>query len=118
MQIIGFDSQVEVEVTGPEQILPGALFVAHVRERVNASAILATLSTASGTIEVVSSVANVAPEPGYEFTTLFVLTFLGTVTKDWPTTKVVTDMARVDVAPDEYLGFQLSIDFVQPVTRI
>ena len=118
MLTIGFDSEVEVVVEGPEAYGPSSTFIAHVRESVNSSAILATLSTADSTIQLDASVLDPTPEPGFEYSTSFHLKFLGAISKDWPTSKVVVDLARTDVTPDQFMGFQLAIDFVKPVTRL
>lgn len=118
MPVIGFDSEIEVAVLGPEVMDPAARYVAQVRESLNSSALLATLSSEGATIEVAASVAVVNPEPGFEYSTTFVLTFQGSVTRTWGVRKVILDLARVDTEPDEYLGFQLEVEFAQTVTRL
>jgi hypothetical protein len=118
MPVLGFDSEIEIELSGPESIGSGAQFVAHVRERVSSSRLLATLSSSDGTIEVGASVAVVDPEPGFEYLTTFVLKLPGAVTRRWNVDQVVLDLARVDTTPDQYLGFMLEVNFAKPVTRL
>lgn len=118
MQIKGFNSEVEVAIDGPSLVPNTATYTAHVREEVLADAILTTLTTVAGSVVWVSSVANVAPEPGFEYKTILRFKFAGAATKNWTPSTVVMDVARTDVAPPEYLGFRLTIDFGTPVTRL
>lgn len=111
-QIKGYRSTVEVEVYGPAD-LSAATFTAHVRETAKSTDLLGTLTTGSG----IAVTSEASTDPDYAYRSLFTLTFPETMTGGWPD-KVVTDLARTDPTPDQYLGFKLEIDWTTPVTRL
>ena len=117
MLVKGYTSTLEVTIDGPAEIPNTSTFTAHVREAIEASALLATLTDGAGSIVWISSALNGNGVVGQEWTTTLNLVFDAAVTVDWPDT-VYVDVAQTDVDPDEYLGFILKLVFDTPVTRI
>lgn len=76
----------------------------HVRRRVNDTIIMASLSTADGSIVRVDN-------------RHIDIVLDGDVTKAWAAGTVVLDLVRTDTDPDQYLGFMLTVPVVQTVTR-
>ena len=112
MQIKGDDSQVPIRIVTAEAFPPTARFVAQVRANVM-DQLLMTLSTENGTITLGAS----APVTG-GFETEMVFKFPASATKNMVATTIFLDVARVDIAPPEHLGFRLSIEFTTPITRL
>jgi hypothetical protein len=111
-QIKGYRSTVEVEVFGPAD-LSAAMFTAQIRATAKSTDLLGELTTASG----ISVTSEVSADPDYDFRSLITMTFPESMTGGWPD-KVVTDFARTDPTPDQYLGFKLEMDWETPVTRL
>ena len=82
----------------------GVSLQGHVRRRVNDSVIMASLSTADGSIVRVDSRS-------------IDIVLAGETTKSWGAGSVVLDLVRTDTDPDQYLGFTLTVPVVQTVTR-
>lgn len=114
MQVKGYQSVIEVELEGPDD-LSGGEFVGQIRERACSGTLLGELSTDDGSITVTSDMVSGADE-GYEWLTILTLTFPDTMTGSWPD-ETVMDIVQTDVDPDLPLGFTLYIPWDQPVTR-
>jgi hypothetical protein len=80
----------------------GVALRAQVREKVD-GAVLATLTTADGTLERLSN-ASVR------------VTIPAGVSRDWTIKAIVFDLARTDVTPDTHLGFLVKVAVRRPVT--
>jgi hypothetical protein len=106
-----YDSTLSVSITGDE-VPSTATFTAHVRYKTEDETILATLTTADGGIEWISSVVD-----GDDYKTTVALNFDGDVTSAW-TDSVITDLVRTDSGANEYMGFKIRLKFETPVTRL
>lgn len=102
---IGYEWRQRIAVTATPPLFPaGCALAAHVRSHRLDPAALAVLTTANGGIVRVSDTeidvvippaSTAAMVPG----------------------AIVFDLARTDVDPDVHLGFALTVEVVQPVTR-
>ena len=101
--ILGYDSEAEIRVTGLD-LPPDAVLVAQIRTT-RASSVLATLSTAAGTIEIAS-------------TDTIRLKFPGSMTANWSTQTLYFDVVRTDGVGAQHLGFEGRLTFHEPVTRL
>lgn len=73
------------------------------RAKPSASAVLAEITSASGVVFVSENAIE--------------LTFPGTATASFPLGEVWFDMIRTDVTPNLFMGFQVAVAVIQPVTR-
>ncbi len=103
--VAGYPWSLNVHAVATPALFPsGGAFTAHVRDSVSAGAIRATLTTANGGIVRVDD-------------DTVTLNITATESAAWKMASVVLDLVRTDVAPDQYLGFTLTIPVVRPVTR-
>jgi hypothetical protein len=92
------------DVPTPPALFPaGCALRAEVRD-VEGGAVLATLTTAAGTIT-------------RESDTTVLVTIAGPVSQSWAMDRVRFDLARTDTTPDTYLGFKVVVPVVQPITQ-
>ena len=82
----------------------GITIAAQFRLTVDSATVLATISTADGSIVRVSD-------------TQINLILPDTATDDFEVGTVFVDLVRTDLAPDEHMGIRLQVPVVQPVTR-
>jgi hypothetical protein len=101
--LIGYEYRLQLQADA-ELFPQGASFAGQVRSTISAAAVLAELSTATGsvlrldarTLEIILSPA---------------------ITAELAPGMVVLDLVRSDLTPDRHLGFVLEIPVVLPVTR-
>ncbi len=101
--IIGYEYRLQIEAES--DLFPaGAEFAGQLRTKLTAAAVVATLTSANGTLQrrsdrvleiVVPAVATADLGPG----------------------TAVLDLVRTDLSPPRHLAFLLEIPVVQPVTR-
>jgi hypothetical protein len=101
--VSGYTYKLQIEAESP--VFPaGCALTAHVRSKVSASAIIATLTTANGGLRRISD-------------TVIEITIPAAATTNVAAGTIVTDVVRTDVHPDLHLNFTLEIPVVRPVTR-
>lgn len=83
----------------------GATFTAQVRQSPDSAVLLASMTTAAGTITRIDGQ-----------TLDFLLT--GVQTANWPARTVYIDVIRTDTTPDQHLNFLLGVPVKIPVTRL
>lgn len=102
--VAGYEWRQRITVSAAVPPFPeGVALTAHVRATLASDTVLATLSTAAGSIERVDDDS-------------IDLIISGAASVSWSDT-VVLDCVRTDTDPDSYLGFQMAVPVVQPVTR-
>lgn len=113
MLIAGYDSEFEVQYTGPIEIPANAAFVASVALN-EIDAPLVTLRSSAGDIIRVSSVVQASGN----WLTIFRFKFSGDITGDWRGKTLFADMVRTDNPRPEPLGFRIqNMRFHAPITR-
>ena len=101
--LIGYTYRLDLEAEAP--LFPETVdLIAHVRLKPSATDILATLTTADGTLIRQSDCLLSLTIPAHD-------------TSRFEPGSVVLDMVRVDVSPALPLGFLLEIPVMLPVTR-
>jgi len=101
--MIGYAYQLRLDAEGA--LFPaGAAFTGHVRAKLGAEAVLATLTSANGGLERVTDSA-------------LDLHIAAADTAGMAEGSVVVDVVRTDTDPDRHLGFALEIPVISPVTR-
>ena len=101
--IIGYEYRLQIEAESG-LFLAQARFAGHLRAKVSASAVLATLTTANGGLLRRSD-------------TVLELIIPPEATEHLSPGSAVVDLVRTDLSPPRHLAFLLEIPVVQPVTR-
>ena len=114
----GYDSTIEFEIYGQNQIPLSATFEADVKVFPIVKGDVTVLTTLNTSISVVSSEANTDVSFDQPFVTVISVTFPASVTAGWFESQVITDLVRTDVDPDEYMGFQAVIPVMTTITRV
>ena len=101
--LIGYGWRLQIEAEAPV-FVEGALYAGQIRERPNATDVLATLTSADhGIMRISDTVLELALRPEK--------------TAGLAPGRVVVDLVRTDLAPNLHLGFLLELPVILPVTR-
>lgn len=100
----GYEWRLRLTVSGVGAFPAGATFRAQVRRDASQRELLATMATASGTIE----------RQGEQS---FDLILPGVASKGWPEHRVLIDVVRTDLPTHQHLGFRISVPVVAPITQ-
>lgn len=101
--IVGYAYTLQIEAASA--IFPeGSAFTAQVRSAVTSETVLTTLTTAGGGLVRVSDTA-------------LEIKIGASATGQMPIGRVIVDVIRTDVEPDQHMSFFLEIPVMQPVTR-
>lgn len=101
--LIGYGWRLQIE-TDAAMFTEGAQYIGQIRERPNASEILATIDSANGgAIRISDQILELSLRPDQ--------------TNALSPGRVVMDLVRIDIDPDLHLGFVLEIPVVLPITR-
>ena len=101
--LIGYAWRLQIEAEAPV-FVEGALYAGQIRERPNATEVLASLTSADhGIMRVSDTVLELRLRPEQ--------------TAGLVPGRVVLDLVRTDLAPGLHLGFLLELPVILPVTR-
>lgn len=101
--VAGYDYTLQIE-TDVATFPVGCALTAHVRAKVSDNAVLATLTTANGSLTRITD-------------TVLEITIPAAATAALQVGSVVLDVVRTDLEPDRHLNFHLEIPVIKPVTR-
>lgn len=104
--VAGYDWTIRLRLDSETASFPeGSTYVAQVRRAPHVSEVLATMSSADGTIDRVDG-------------NTLDLTLRGSDSEGWPERKAYIDIVRTDIDPPQHLGFRLTVPVKLPITRL